>query len=271
MADGKVQEAMRLLREAGRLNLIQGGVGGPSRPSRRASSGVAAAVLACSTSRGGARKQPVSRRGGGRARVRAGDEGRSGRGRPFESHRVVPLGSLVTRGATVRARASMGGAAAAGGRRACGRGPAGRGPAHLLAARSAAVGGRAGMPHGRVLAAARSGVRPVSPNTKDVGGEASGRGPAPQEEPDVFVPMEESQPAAGSSGGLIQFSGISLGRLVLAEMGAQGAYQVVIVAEEQVQRGLGRIRNVTTGKGGRADNILVGKKGVENNRTNKDR
>ncbi|KAJ1130176.1 hypothetical protein NDU88_008532 [Pleurodeles waltl] len=56
MADARVQEAFRLLREAGRLDLIQSGVGGPSRPTRRASSGVAAAVLACSESRGAARK-----------------------------------------------------------------------------------------------------------------------------------------------------------------------------------------------------------------------
>ncbi|KAJ1123537.1 hypothetical protein NDU88_002006 [Pleurodeles waltl] len=57
MADARVQEAFRLLREAGRLDLIQSGVGGPSRPARRASSGVAAAVLACSESRGAASKQ----------------------------------------------------------------------------------------------------------------------------------------------------------------------------------------------------------------------
>ncbi|KAJ1209843.1 hypothetical protein NDU88_005215 [Pleurodeles waltl] len=75
MSDFKVQEALRLLREAGRLDLIQGGVGGPSRPPRRASGRVAATVLACSTMRGGARKQAVSRRGRGRVRGRVGGIG----------------------------------------------------------------------------------------------------------------------------------------------------------------------------------------------------
>ncbi|KAJ1112797.1 hypothetical protein NDU88_001058 [Pleurodeles waltl] len=57
MDDAKVQEALRLLREAGCLNLLQGGMGGPLRPLRRASSGVAAAVLACSASRSAAGRQ----------------------------------------------------------------------------------------------------------------------------------------------------------------------------------------------------------------------
>ncbi|KAJ1197247.1 hypothetical protein NDU88_001109 [Pleurodeles waltl] len=49
MAESKLQEALRLLREAGRLDILKEGVEGPSRPPQRASGGVAAAVIACSS------------------------------------------------------------------------------------------------------------------------------------------------------------------------------------------------------------------------------
>ncbi|KAJ1164676.1 hypothetical protein NDU88_005110 [Pleurodeles waltl] len=78
MAERKVQEALRLLEEAGRLDLLQEGVGGPSRPPRRASGGVAAAVLACSTSRDVGGRQAGRGCAGGRRVVRPGPEG-SGR------------------------------------------------------------------------------------------------------------------------------------------------------------------------------------------------
>ncbi|KAJ1177127.1 hypothetical protein NDU88_002389 [Pleurodeles waltl] len=50
MVAQKVQEASRLLEEAGRMDLLKEGLGGPSRPSGRASGGVAAVVLSCSSS-----------------------------------------------------------------------------------------------------------------------------------------------------------------------------------------------------------------------------
>ncbi|KAJ1145550.1 hypothetical protein NDU88_011836 [Pleurodeles waltl] len=135
MAERKVQEALRLLEEAGRLDLLQGGVGGSSRPPRRASGGVAAAVLAYSTVRDGGQRQVVSRRGGGRVRGRAGGEFARDRGRALDTHRAAPLGSPRARGAAVHARASSGGTAAAGAGGMCGRGLRARGPARLLAAR----------------------------------------------------------------------------------------------------------------------------------------
>ncbi|KAJ1144935.1 hypothetical protein NDU88_011229 [Pleurodeles waltl] len=165
LADARVQEALRLLREAGRLDLIQGDLGAPSRPPRRASGGVAAAVLACSEPRGAASLQLVSGRGGGRLRARG--EGRRTGARSFGDRRVVARDSPKRRNATGRV--------------------------HL-----------------------------------------SGEG----------------APAAAS-----------IGRLGLVENGCtiKGTVVVVIVAEEQVQRGLGQIRNVTTEKGDRADNILAEK------------
>ncbi|KAJ1142306.1 hypothetical protein NDU88_008633 [Pleurodeles waltl] len=50
-AEEKVQAALRLLTEAGCLDILKEDVVGPSRPPRRASSGVAVAVLACSPPR----------------------------------------------------------------------------------------------------------------------------------------------------------------------------------------------------------------------------
>ncbi|KAJ1169038.1 hypothetical protein NDU88_000945 [Pleurodeles waltl] len=62
-ADEEVQAALRLLTEAGRLDILKEGVVGPSRPLWRASSGVAVAVLACSPPRTSDGRQAVS--GGG--------------------------------------------------------------------------------------------------------------------------------------------------------------------------------------------------------------
>ncbi|KAJ1124364.1 hypothetical protein NDU88_002825 [Pleurodeles waltl] len=77
--DLKVQQALALLREAGRLDLVAPEALAPGRPVQRASAGVAAAVVACSP--------PSSTSGGkvslskGRAWREAGPaNGRAGRG-----------------------------------------------------------------------------------------------------------------------------------------------------------------------------------------------
>ncbi|KAJ1175169.1 hypothetical protein NDU88_000460 [Pleurodeles waltl] len=49
--EAKVLEAVVLLRQAGRLDLLKEGALAPTRPARRASAGVAAAVAACSPPR----------------------------------------------------------------------------------------------------------------------------------------------------------------------------------------------------------------------------
>ncbi|KAJ1088643.1 hypothetical protein NDU88_001799 [Pleurodeles waltl] len=49
--EAKVREALALLRQAGRLDLLRDGALAPTRPARRASAGVAAAVAACSPPR----------------------------------------------------------------------------------------------------------------------------------------------------------------------------------------------------------------------------
>ncbi|KAJ1171797.1 hypothetical protein NDU88_003655 [Pleurodeles waltl] len=139
LADSRVQEALRLLREAGRLDLIQGELGAPSRPPRRASGGVAAAVLACSEPRGAASRQLVRGRGGGRLRARG--EGRRAGARSFGDRRVVARDSPKRRNAAGRVHISGGGApAAAVSRR--GRVLSGRGPSLVMAARTAAAKGR---------------------------------------------------------------------------------------------------------------------------------
>ncbi|KAJ1217899.1 hypothetical protein NDU88_005486 [Pleurodeles waltl] len=202
MSERKVQEALRLLEEAGRLDLLQGGVGGSSRPPRRASAGVATAVLACSTARDGGRRQAVSMRG--RVRGRAGGELASGRGRASETHRAAPLGSLRARGAAVCVRASSGGAAVAGAGGRCGRGLRARGPAGLLTARPAAVERRVGTTRGRLVAAAPR-YRMAGTGIKvELGGTAPWRAPAPQDVSEgcanTGVLVGEAQ-AAGAHGG----------------------------------------------------------------------
>ncbi|KAJ1156030.1 hypothetical protein NDU88_008755 [Pleurodeles waltl] len=73
--DARVAEAMRLLREAGRLDLLADGVACRERPMRQAASGVTAAVAACSSPRSsGGRRVPHVRsvRGGKVCAGRAG-------------------------------------------------------------------------------------------------------------------------------------------------------------------------------------------------------
>ncbi|KAJ1159641.1 hypothetical protein NDU88_000146 [Pleurodeles waltl] len=60
--DPRVEEAMRLLREAGCLDLLADGGACRERPTRQAASGVAAAVAACSPPRkSGGRRAPQLR------------------------------------------------------------------------------------------------------------------------------------------------------------------------------------------------------------------
>ncbi|KAJ1108531.1 hypothetical protein NDU88_005907 [Pleurodeles waltl] len=72
--DQRVIRAMELLKEAGRLDLIAAPAAPRARPARRAASGVAAAVVACSPPRG---RQQVS----GAGRGRSGRLALAGRGR----------------------------------------------------------------------------------------------------------------------------------------------------------------------------------------------
>ncbi|KAJ1096683.1 hypothetical protein NDU88_001816 [Pleurodeles waltl] len=102
MAEKKVQEALWLLEEAGHLDILKDGVGGPSRPPRRASGGVAAAVMASLRDSDG--RQAVRRRGGGRSRSRAGGAVAKGRWRALQIQKAGPLVSPQTRGPEVRAR-----------------------------------------------------------------------------------------------------------------------------------------------------------------------
>ncbi|KAJ1188194.1 hypothetical protein NDU88_004957 [Pleurodeles waltl] len=81
--EAKVQEALRLLEEAGRMDLVRVEAVVASRPARRAVSGVAAAVLACLPPfRAAAPKKAVSVGRKGNARALGGrDKGRRwGRG-----------------------------------------------------------------------------------------------------------------------------------------------------------------------------------------------
>ncbi|KAJ1210149.1 hypothetical protein NDU88_005517 [Pleurodeles waltl] len=77
-AESKVQEALRLLREAGRLDILKEG-------------DVVAAVITCSSPRAPDDRQAVRRRGGGRYRGRAGDAVVRGRGRASPPQRAGPL------------------------------------------------------------------------------------------------------------------------------------------------------------------------------------
>ncbi|KAJ1186362.1 hypothetical protein NDU88_003144 [Pleurodeles waltl] len=104
MAAEKVQEALRLLREAGQLDLLQDGVEGPSCPPRRASGGVSAAVLACSSSREPDERQAVRRRGVGRSKSRAGGALLKGRGRALLLRRAGFRASPRSCGPGSRAR-----------------------------------------------------------------------------------------------------------------------------------------------------------------------
>ncbi|KAJ1149699.1 hypothetical protein NDU88_002504 [Pleurodeles waltl] len=81
--DAKVLEAVALLKQAGRMDLLREEALAPGRPARRASAGVAAAVAACSPPRpaGGAQVRGVARGAVGRAGkgVAGAGKGRAGR------------------------------------------------------------------------------------------------------------------------------------------------------------------------------------------------
>ncbi|KAJ1154104.1 hypothetical protein NDU88_006860 [Pleurodeles waltl] len=88
--DEQVRAALALLRQAGRLDLVKEEALAPGHPARRASAGVAAAVVACSPPRAGAASLQVRRGGkgvGGPSKVGKAAEGqrrdvkRNGRGR----------------------------------------------------------------------------------------------------------------------------------------------------------------------------------------------
>ncbi|KAJ1200494.1 hypothetical protein NDU88_004318 [Pleurodeles waltl] len=66
--DGQVMEALRLLRKAGRLDLLADGGDHCARPARHTASGVAAAVAACSPPRGKRGRAPAQVRGLGLGR-----------------------------------------------------------------------------------------------------------------------------------------------------------------------------------------------------------
>ncbi|KAJ1097141.1 hypothetical protein NDU88_002268 [Pleurodeles waltl] len=90
--DPRVLQAMQLLKEAGRLDLLVEGGARRERPARQAASGVAATVAACSPPRGSGGRRPSRGArvwgfdvlslgtGAGRDRKRAHDRGeRAGR------------------------------------------------------------------------------------------------------------------------------------------------------------------------------------------------
>ncbi|KAJ1099458.1 hypothetical protein NDU88_004559 [Pleurodeles waltl] len=60
--DPKILEAVALLRQVGRLDLLVEGALAPERPARRASAGVAAAVAACSPPRSSGGRKPLAER-----------------------------------------------------------------------------------------------------------------------------------------------------------------------------------------------------------------
>ncbi|KAJ1164252.1 hypothetical protein NDU88_004697 [Pleurodeles waltl] len=78
MADPKVLEAVALLRQAGRLDLLREGALESGRPARRASAGVAAAVAACSPPRMVEKVRKVGAGAGARGGTKAG-RGRAAR------------------------------------------------------------------------------------------------------------------------------------------------------------------------------------------------
>ncbi|KAJ1165793.1 hypothetical protein NDU88_006210 [Pleurodeles waltl] len=81
--DAKVLEAMGLLRQAGRMDLLKEEALAPGRPARRASVGVTAAVAACSPPRASGTMQV---RGGSRGAVAKGVSG-AGKGRAGRQER----------------------------------------------------------------------------------------------------------------------------------------------------------------------------------------
>ncbi|KAJ1157478.1 hypothetical protein NDU88_010190 [Pleurodeles waltl] len=71
-AEAKVQQALLLLEEAGRLDLVRPGAALATRPMRKAASGVAVAVMACSPLRRVTGAKKVSLLGKGKARSGSG-------------------------------------------------------------------------------------------------------------------------------------------------------------------------------------------------------
>ncbi|KAJ1191129.1 hypothetical protein NDU88_000445 [Pleurodeles waltl] len=106
-SEDKVQAALRLLTEAGRLDMLKEGVIGPSRPARRASSGVVAVVLACSPPRALAVRQAVS--GRGRCWGGVGCVAAKGRRRASPTRRASPHEALKTHRAGPRLQGSSSG------------------------------------------------------------------------------------------------------------------------------------------------------------------
>ncbi|KAJ1217892.1 hypothetical protein NDU88_005479 [Pleurodeles waltl] len=109
--DPKVQEALALLRQAGRLDLVKTEALAPGRPARRASAGVAAAVAACSPPRpadGAQVRVPKGRafgdEGPGSSRAVRGRAKRSGpaRGSPRASPGEGRSRGLCARGKVAR-------------------------------------------------------------------------------------------------------------------------------------------------------------------------
>ncbi|KAJ1135242.1 hypothetical protein NDU88_001686 [Pleurodeles waltl] len=70
--DPKVRQALALLKEAGRLDLVAPEAFGAGRPVRRASAGVAAAVAACSPPRSTGREKVSALGGRGGSREQQG-------------------------------------------------------------------------------------------------------------------------------------------------------------------------------------------------------
>ncbi|KAJ1113607.1 hypothetical protein NDU88_001849 [Pleurodeles waltl] len=95
--DAKVREALALLKQAGRMELLRDEALAPGRPARRSSAEVAAAVASCSPPRpvAGAQVRGVARgRSGGRGRVRLGLEkgGPGGGGQEAGAGTGIPEG-----------------------------------------------------------------------------------------------------------------------------------------------------------------------------------
>ncbi|KAJ1097491.1 hypothetical protein NDU88_002609 [Pleurodeles waltl] len=93
-AEAKVQEALALLKQASRMDLIREEALAPRRPSRRASAGVAAAVAACSPPRAasGVQVGGVSRGAAGLVWIGAVWAGNGRAGRRDREFRGLPSG-----------------------------------------------------------------------------------------------------------------------------------------------------------------------------------
>ncbi|KAJ1154850.1 hypothetical protein NDU88_007593 [Pleurodeles waltl] len=97
--DAKVLEALALLQQAGRMDLVKEEALAPGRPARRASAGVAAAVTACSPPRRAGRAQV---RGIARGPVRRAGMSAAGAGKGRASRRGLDPGSFQAKHAAQR-------------------------------------------------------------------------------------------------------------------------------------------------------------------------